>query len=440
MDEQPRRRKAHRKSRKGCNNCKLRRIKCDETKPGCKKCIAYGVSCNYDAPFSELDLCVQGSSSIDLKFLTQTQLRQDAIQTIVNEPCGSLNIPSSFMNLEGGEQGLELPFYEAELFHHFSTRSILTMGASSTKHIYQREIPRLASLHPFLKHIGLTHAILHRQYTSPNLSASSSFEYSTELAYHWYHGTALFNDTLSRYVVPHSICPLPQKLRSSTRDALWAAAILLGAIAFAAVDYDTVDDAWPLTGEVGDRVEWLNLSDGKKTVWAVADIHRLDSCFHEISGDWNITVIPALKAMRGNPTSCEPGNSNSVVYDFKIMYDLTASSTPDINPYHTAASIICHLWETNCTHAGLSLNLAFITHMDPAFKKLLELKDVKALNLLAEWYAKIEVNDLWWIKRRAQLEGAAIKKYLSNIGFKRAYESFGNPSPRNMVLHQPLAA
>ncbi|KAM7190212.1 hypothetical protein V8F20_009834 [Naviculisporaceae sp. PSN 640] len=36
-----------RRSRYGCRNCKLRKIKCDEAKPQCKKCISFGVICNY---------------------------------------------------------------------------------------------------------------------------------------------------------------------------------------------------------------------------------------------------------------------------------------------------------------------------------------------------------------------------------------------------------
>ncbi|PMD45407.1 hypothetical protein L207DRAFT_524776 [Hyaloscypha variabilis F] len=38
-------RQYHRKSRFGCSSCKKRRIKCDEAKPACKRCIDSGVSC-----------------------------------------------------------------------------------------------------------------------------------------------------------------------------------------------------------------------------------------------------------------------------------------------------------------------------------------------------------------------------------------------------------
>ncbi|KAI0123439.1 hypothetical protein BJ170DRAFT_713649 [Xylariales sp. AK1849] len=50
MDSTPsregRERRTLRRSRFGCRNCKLRKVKCDETKPKCKRCSSFGVLCN----------------------------------------------------------------------------------------------------------------------------------------------------------------------------------------------------------------------------------------------------------------------------------------------------------------------------------------------------------------------------------------------------------
>ncbi|EDO18141.1 hypothetical protein Kpol_1031p47 [Vanderwaltozyma polyspora DSM 70294] len=40
-------RKFHNKSKNGCENCKRRRVKCDEAKPACKKCSNMKLDCNY---------------------------------------------------------------------------------------------------------------------------------------------------------------------------------------------------------------------------------------------------------------------------------------------------------------------------------------------------------------------------------------------------------
>ncbi|KAL4796092.1 hypothetical protein BDV19DRAFT_378346 [Aspergillus venezuelensis] len=44
-------RRAHRKSREGCAKCKARRVKCDETRPQCQRCVklGLGVECVYEA-------------------------------------------------------------------------------------------------------------------------------------------------------------------------------------------------------------------------------------------------------------------------------------------------------------------------------------------------------------------------------------------------------
>ncbi|RBQ75261.1 hypothetical protein FVER14953_20260 [Fusarium verticillioides] len=40
-------RRGHTKSRRGCYNCKRRRIKCQETRPACGHCTKTGLKCEY---------------------------------------------------------------------------------------------------------------------------------------------------------------------------------------------------------------------------------------------------------------------------------------------------------------------------------------------------------------------------------------------------------
>lgn len=84
--QKPRKRRFHTKSRQGCGNCKLRRVKvsisnplsilswtnplhpplptndriqCDETRPQCQKCRLFGVWCNYVAPNRSTSLALE---------------------------------------------------------------------------------------------------------------------------------------------------------------------------------------------------------------------------------------------------------------------------------------------------------------------------------------------------------------------------------------------
>jgi hypothetical protein len=45
-----RRRRAHQKSRKGCANCKQRRVKCDEVRPNCGQCVERKWACEFPKP------------------------------------------------------------------------------------------------------------------------------------------------------------------------------------------------------------------------------------------------------------------------------------------------------------------------------------------------------------------------------------------------------
>lgn len=42
--------KGHRKSRRGCYNCKRRRVKCPGGKPECQHCSRIGLACSYPPP------------------------------------------------------------------------------------------------------------------------------------------------------------------------------------------------------------------------------------------------------------------------------------------------------------------------------------------------------------------------------------------------------
>jgi hypothetical protein len=121
--------RAHRKSRQGCGNCKLRSIKarnsrpiltvqetsteprpqCDESKPQCKRCTAYGVFCNYDRKCSDLQFSVERATNITL--------------------------PQS------------LPYWPSkneELLNKFQVRTALTVSTGKRLHLYQHEVVQLA--------------------------------------------------------------------------------------------------------------------------------------------------------------------------------------------------------------------------------------------------------------------------------------------------------
>lgn len=123
-------RRPHSKSRLGCQTCKRRRVKCDETHPQCKNCQHLELECTY----------ITGSNS------SSQQGPAAPVQ-------GKLNI------------------LDIQLFHHYTTivcKTITAAGISNDK-IWCEEVPELAFKYPFLLHTVLMFSATHfaRSYHKP---------------------------------------------------------------------------------------------------------------------------------------------------------------------------------------------------------------------------------------------------------------------------------
>lgn len=152
--------RAHRKSRQGCGNCKLRRVKvgmpwqfptlkrtstesrlqCDESKPRCKRCTAFGVFCNYDCKYSDLQLSVDGAFKIETLQRFPYSLKQ-SIPRVISPSLRQQWMESLESNslYQFGEQDLEL-------LSKFQARTIVTVTADKSLVTYQHEVIKLAFL------------------------------------------------------------------------------------------------------------------------------------------------------------------------------------------------------------------------------------------------------------------------------------------------------
>ncbi|KAK9328257.1 hypothetical protein V1520DRAFT_346561 [Lipomyces starkeyi] len=351
-----RKRRTHKKSRLGCPNCKLRRVKCDETRPQCKNCKSFGVSCNYDLNVADLQLYISGTASI------------------TKSP--------AFLFPVNNDSTFQLDRQSLDRLGRFQVRTVHSIGPARIAQFYQNEVIRLAYLHPYLMHGVQTITAIHDRY----LSASPARQTRTEV-YHFCRVASLFNQKLSTPLQP------------SDSDALCATAALLGVIAFSCFEASTPEEAWPLKTPAHSDLQWLKMLEGKNTVWKVADPLRLDSSFFRTL-DHDLSF----------PASTSSGVEN-IPSAFIQVYDLENTSTAENNPYHAAVHTLAPLLHIECVQSTIPRFLSFAWCMRPAFKMLLEQKDSRALVLLAYWYAKV-CHSQWWIARRALLECQAICLYL----------------------------
>ncbi len=232
-----RQRRAHQKSRCGCGNCKLRRVKCDETYPACKRCKSYGVSCNYESTSEsdDLQLSTIGAFIIETGRGSSVSLNQSMLNMINTPP--SIRSPGT----KSADSFFKLHEEDLRIISRFQSRTVLSVGTKESVHIYQKEWFRLACENQMLMHIVLALTLMHDRFL---LGFADTPQGVTE-AYHWYQGTAMFNRKLSG------------PIESFEKDALWGAAALLGVMSFANINATTYEEAWPLKATSDSDLDWL---------------------------------------------------------------------------------------------------------------------------------------------------------------------------------------
>ncbi|KAM0393234.1 hypothetical protein ACHAPZ_010481 [Fusarium culmorum] len=377
-----RQRKAHKKSRLGCKNCKLRSVKCDESKPSCKRCKSSGFVCS----FTETS-----PSSFQL-----AHVNAGPVFSVIDRSLGPINpglrVPV-VKPVKGGMGEIVLDDFALKALERFRKRTVFSVGTKKSRRVYSEGAFILGLKHPFLMHVFIALAYLHDEHLNPNSIAS----HRTPLAFHWYQATALFH----RRLATASSVQDPSTLPSSERDSLWTAGALLGAASFALLDVQSVDNVWPLKEFDPLDLDWLKMSDGKKVVWNLADPTRQESIFHEL-----------LAEKTSMPDGTKEIPPDVLLGIFYSVFNLDASSSASTNPYHTAASLLAQLLPREITDNTVIQFLSFLTQLDPRFRKLLEEKDPRAMVLLAWWYTKAAVHSSWWMQRRSLVEGQAICIYL----------------------------
>ena len=99
------------------------RLQCDESKPSCDRCAAYGVFCYYYT--GQPDLQLSAEKALDIVILPQS----------LNQVVPGVLAPSL---RKQGEQNLEL-------LNKFQSRTILSITTDANLHIFKNEMIKLAS-------------------------------------------------------------------------------------------------------------------------------------------------------------------------------------------------------------------------------------------------------------------------------------------------------
>ncbi|KAJ5710032.1 hypothetical protein N7493_009624 [Penicillium malachiteum] len=313
-----------RKSRYGCRNCKLRKVKCDETRPHCLRCRTYGVQRNFN---------------LDTTDLQPLKERREQPRKQTQPHCTPLR--PSIDNAIWADDGMsffKLDQYDWDLFSRFRHRTLYSLGGSDIVQIYEDHMLKASFTCPFLLHGTLAVAAVHDGYLSLSPTVAHCENHTTGLN---------------------------PKDQEEHKDPIWTTTGTLSILAFASINAVSTNDAWPLGSPDCSNLEWLRLGSGKMSLWNLVDPLRPGSAFRVMIE----TLIRMRKPLPIRGTEGVPEDLENNVY-FTVVHSLS------------------RFLDVPQENVALGDALMVSNYMHNKFEDRLRNKDPIALLLLCLWYAK----------------------------------------------------
>ncbi|KAH8668805.1 hypothetical protein BX600DRAFT_263308 [Xylariales sp. PMI_506] len=364
--------RAARKSRRGCRNCKIRRVKCDETHPQCRKCRIYGVVCNYDRLIPDLQPAGEESP------MWMSQRRGGT--TVKEIP----KTPSEYLTLTAAPAFFPLDLRSVDLLNRFRLRTLSTLAPSpAVQRFYETDIIRMAFHYPALMHAILAIAASHERQLGQSYLASRTLEET-------YHHARCVSLVAEQVQYP---------VRPEDRDALWSAASFLGIMSSSYFSAADPEEAWPLKPDDEYDLEWLRMNKGKMALWNATNPTRPDSIYAKVSFIYDDFT-------HNHPTI----TLQDIPPALARLYGIDELSTADNNFYFAPLQVLARLLRMG-KDITPAQSLMFISQFSKAFETLLQDKEPKALLMLAIWYSLLPTSH-WWYSARARMEAESISVYL----------------------------
>lgn len=233
-------------------------------------------------------------------------------------------------------------------------------------------------------HASLAVAFAYDRYLNSPLSCHRT----PEECYHWYQSIALFNRRLR------------EPIETKDKDPIWGTAAALALLTFSTPNSYTPEESWPLKSSDTSDLEWLRMSNGKMSLWRIANPLRPDSLF---------SIMASTFAQMHSPLP-EKG-IEGITKGLDTVCHLDDSSTAESNPYFNAAHALSRIQDLPDHQVTIGKTELFTRSIHGPFKSLLQEKDPVALLLLYLWYRKAG-RSMWWIQARARVECPSICSYL----------------------------
>ncbi|KAL4908590.1 hypothetical protein BDW74DRAFT_101938 [Aspergillus multicolor] len=375
-------RRSHTKSRYGCDQCKKRRVKCDEQGPPCSNCKSRELECIYSrTPVPRRQSSTPASPTTPGYGHVATPYVAQPYQRAPSVPSGD--------DLRAAE------LRRLELMHKFSTETYQSLcNSPSDFHVWQVIVPQKALRYDFLLKGILATASLH---IASTLDPSSAFTYiNTALEYH--------NQTLTPF--RHAI----DEISPESCDAVFAHSVVTTIICIALPRLTTEKDE-----SIGAYEKIVLATELLQGVSNILKIYRgwvTLKPFTSGSGFWglNMTLDPDTEA---------------ALNDLAALTDEVANSEQR-DMFAEAVKLLRQCFARYANTRDIASILAWLAAADKGFIYALRCRHPLALLILMHWGVLIHElhGRLWW----ARNSGSAL--VLELLGELRSYE----PRWKNILL------
>ncbi|KAL4940337.1 hypothetical protein BDV06DRAFT_213548 [Aspergillus oleicola] len=389
-------RRAHRKSREGCAKCKSRRVKCDETRPRCQKCIKLGLGheCVYEA------ILPPGYGK--LKHLNRDNSENAIIARFVSgvpvsSPDGTAHslavsaISSQIDDVLGATKGkFKLGFKgcmgNLDTIRMFQDSITPTIISQSGREVMRGGVIRLALESPYLMHSIVAVAIAHLR---TSLSDTETADRYTLLeAHHWQRAIRQYSNELQSPVGPENM------------DTLFSACLLMTVNSFAMDSYNP-GQSFVFSSNPAVSLNWLFVQSGLRHLLARSQPWLRKSMWWDMFMDSRNDLFDDTR----------PGREG-LHPELADLCCITSQSNETNNPYFLTLQMLTPLLSLKPSYKTFPQITTFMGRLGADFYGHLIAKDPPALVVLAWWLALMLGVNLWWVDKRARSECVAICMYL----------------------------
>ncbi|PGG98687.1 hypothetical protein GX51_06694 [Blastomyces parvus] len=392
-------RKSHRKSRTGCVNCKQRRIKCDETKPQCRRCETYGVDCIYTSPKPSpkmQQLVASGRSS------SKSSSPDGHCQTMAaRDIAGQIEQLLCYTDNTWGSRPYRTQAYKC-LSLFINGLSGKVPATPSFTRVIKGDMIRVALQTPYLMHaiLGLSNAYLAS--SLPNFASYKVRE------------TRHLSDAIRLYQKE-----LDSQITKDNMDGIMSACMLLADVPLLETDCSPYDSF--VFSSDPSALNWLLMQSGFSRILPFTQPFLSES----------IWIVPFMESYSQFLKNRDSRTGRDGLHpELAELCEISDGSNNENNPYHEPLRSLMPILDMETNSENFITMASFMGNLKPKFTALLQNKETRALLILVFWLGKMCEDPCSWVYAKLHIECVAICMYLENNTDPRVLELLEYPASR----------